>query len=619
MSDLSYTQYLLKKQQILMAGQPALPTEFEVIVIGTGLEESIVAASVARNGHSVLHIDTKDYYGEAWAAFNLKGIQEWKEDLSKVQSDEVPKEELEKLLKEGEKLHILDRNSSISDVKESWFVDDDNEENQEIETDEKTDAVPDPTEVKTEAEGTLKPESTLDPEDNVESKDESVEVAEKQVERSSSQEKKKNTWTKSQIMNERMFNLDLTPRLLYSRGSMVDLLIQSNISRYTEFKSVTRVLTVLNGMLEHVPSSRADVFATRHVSVVEKRILMKYLTFCLSYQDNPEVFEAYQSRPYYDFLKHQKLTENLIHFVIHSIAMVDKSINTLDGLKATQKFLASLGRFGNTPFLYSSFGSGELPQAFCRLCAVFGGTYYLGRSIDAIITDANDNCIGILSNGLRISCQKLVMRGQTCPPDLRSNGEAVEEVIERRICLINESILPSEKEQLTFVSCPPANANDGFTFVTEAGHGACVCPRGMYCLHLTKKSSGNGESTSLQQSFDSIMPNAQSKLLWSLDFKVATETFSSIEACQNSLYLTSGPHFELDYDRTIASARQLYFDMYPEEPFLPRAPDPEEIILGETEAEEENPTEEEEKHTKEEEKHTEETSSIENKKEIVHE
>lgn len=612
MSDLSYTQYLLKKQQILMAGQPALPTEFEVIVIGTGLEESIVAASVARNGHSVLHIDTKDYYGEEWAAFNLKGIQEWKDDLSKVQSDEVPKAELEKLLKEGEKLHILDRNSSIKDVKESWFVDDDNEGTEVIEIEEKTDATE---EVNTEA--TTEGESNLEPEGDQESNGESVKVEEKQVEQSASQEKKKNTWTKSKIMNERMFNLDLTPRLLYSRGAMVDLLIQSNISRYTEFKSVTRVLTVLNGMLEHVPSSRADVFATRHVSVVEKRILMKYLTFCINYQENPEVFEAFQSRPYYDFLKHQKLTENLIHFVIHSIAMVDKSINTLDGLKATQKFLASLGRFGNTPFLYSSFGSGELPQAFCRLCAVFGGTYYLGRSIDAIITDANDNCIGILSNGLRISCKKLVMRGQTCPPDLRSNSEATSgEVIERRICLINESILPSEKEQLTFVSCPPANANDSYTFVMEAGHGACVCPRGMYCLHLTKKSS-DGESTSLQQSFDSIMPNAQSKLLWSLDFKVATETFSSIEACQNSLYLTSGPHFELDYDRTIASARQLYFDMYPEEPFLPRAPDPEEIILGETEAEPE--PEEEEKLAEEEEKQTEEASSLEDKEEPVNE
>jgi len=55
-----------------MAGQPDLPTDYEVIVIGTGLEESIVAAAVARNGHSVLHIDTKDYYGEDWASFNFR-------------------------------------------------------------------------------------------------------------------------------------------------------------------------------------------------------------------------------------------------------------------------------------------------------------------------------------------------------------------------------------------------------------------------------------------------------------------------------------------------------------------------------------------------------------------
>ena len=63
----------------------------------------------------------------------------------------------------------------------------------------------------------------------------------------------------------------------------------------------------------------------------------------------------------------------------------------------------------------------DILQAYCRLCAVFGGTYYLGRSIEAIITDAsgNGNCVGIVSNGLRINCQKLVMRGQTCPPDLK--------------------------------------------------------------------------------------------------------------------------------------------------------------------------------------------------------
>ena len=98
---------------------------------------------------------------------------------------------------------------------------------------------------------------------------------------------------------------------------------------------------------------------------------MKYLKFCIDYQNHPEVYENYVNRSYHDFLKHEKLTDNLIHFVMYSIAMVKPDINTLDGLEATQKFLSSLGRFGNTPFLYSSFGSGELPQVILTLLIMF--------------------------------------------------------------------------------------------------------------------------------------------------------------------------------------------------------------------------------------------------------
>ena len=36
------------------------------------------------------------------------------------------------------------------------------------------------------------------------------------------------------------------------------------------------------------------------------------------------------------------------------------------GLERTQKFLKSVGRYGNTAFLWSLYGSGELPQSFCR-------------------------------------------------------------------------------------------------------------------------------------------------------------------------------------------------------------------------------------------------------------
>ena len=90
-------------------------------------------------------------------------------------------------------------------------------------------------------------------------------------------------------------------------------------------------------------------------------------------------------------------------------------------------------------------------------------------------------------------------------------------------------------------------------------------------------------------------------MLWTLDFNITTENFEATKSTEpnsnQSLFLTSGPHFELDYDITIENARNLYANMFPEEPFLPRAPDPEEIILGGDPAGEEEQDENPEKNS----------------------
>jgi RAB protein geranylgeranyltransferase component A len=39
-------------------GDDRLPESFDVVVIGTGVTESIVSAAVSRNGHTVLHLTT---------------------------------------------------------------------------------------------------------------------------------------------------------------------------------------------------------------------------------------------------------------------------------------------------------------------------------------------------------------------------------------------------------------------------------------------------------------------------------------------------------------------------------------------------------------------------------
>lgn len=46
--------------------------------------------------------------------------------------------------------------------------------------------------------------------------------------------------------------------------------------------------------------------------------------------------------------------------------MSNEQINCIDGIKNTKKFLSSLGRYGNTPFLFPMYGCGEIPQCFCR-------------------------------------------------------------------------------------------------------------------------------------------------------------------------------------------------------------------------------------------------------------
>lgn len=47
----------------------------------------------------------------------------------------------------------------------------------------------------------------------------------------------------------------------------------------------------------------------------------------------------------------------------------------------------------------------------------------------------------------------------------------------------------------------------------------------------------------------------------------------------SNCYVACGPFFELDYDQSIQQAKKLFTQIFENEEFLPRAPDPEEIII----------------------------------------
>ncbi|KAK2586255.1 hypothetical protein KPH14_001511 [Odynerus spinipes] len=569
-----------------------LPTEYDVVVVGTGMTESIVAAAASRIGKKVLHLDSNEYYGGLWATFNFDGLQKWIEDLktakNAIRDTKIDVEDGETFLKAS------DQYSTVENIEETWYISNDADLPVLSSKDTQTDGIGD-------SGSNDGAEKTDD--DNTEKK----EIVKH--------------WSIDRIKKEyRRFNIDLAPKLLFARGKLVELLISSNIARYAEFRAVSRVATYMDGKLTQVPCSRADVFANKTVSVVEKRMLMQLLTSCMEQgADSPE-FDGFRDKTFLEYLNTKSLTPIVQHYVVQAIAMVTDKTSCRDGVNRTKHFLNSLGRYGNTPFLWPMYGSGELPQCFCRLCAVFGGVYCLKRQLDGVVIK-EDKCKAIITGKQRLALEHLVVGQGHLPPEIVAfEGE---QQISRGIFITDRSIMQGEKENLTLLYYPPEEPGQEPVTLIELGPSTNACPQGLFMVHMTCKrtktakedleymvkkflrsemvepSAGRSSTDSHTQTvspdkrhlqegdtkdYEQNEEHLKPQILWSLFLNLPASDIKLNDTAPSNIYLCSGPDLELDFDFAVDQAKEIFKSMYPDEDFLPRAPDPEEIVLEGDEA-----------------------------------
>ncbi|KAK6172220.1 hypothetical protein SNE40_015931 [Patella caerulea] len=643
-----------------------LPTEFDFVVLGTGLPESILAAAVSRIGYKVLHLDRNDHYSDQWASFNLRAIErfaEKKEGKNKEEKDYGDKiEESETLVR------IPTADSLVENIRVKYYipeyqecmmlVEDMNkllapkEDDKNTETGNNDDtgngiAKPDETQQTAETDGSQvgisdSHESTKSVDtpipitddntrntattdnatthnatttnnatttDNVGTNDTS-ETSTSHTQNSTTDgsateetttksdqplRKKKKIWTKGELQDSwRAFNIDLAPKLLYSSGKMVELLISSDVAKYCEFRTVSRVLTQHNQYIEKIPCSRADVFSSKDVSMLDKRKLMKFLEWCAGYHKNPEEYEEYKNQTFLEVLKSRKLSEKLQNIISNAIAMVTQDTSTEEGLKKTQVFLQSVGRYGNTPFLFPLYGSGELPQAFCRLCAVFGGIYCLQMTADALIINKENKCEAIItSEGQRISCKWLIMGSSYSPKQYITTDNKRQ--LSRCILFTDKSLLHSESQELSLLWVPPSDHNIHPITVLELPQSAMVCPKDLYIVHLTTEGSGDPEadfspfvsqylSTDGQTQNDE--PTEKPSILWSGYFSQQVYRVNE-KTCDvpSNIFILDGPSSDIHMDDPVLQAKEIFKHICPDEDFLPKPPHPDDIIyVDETEA-----------------------------------
>jgi len=205
----------------------------------------------------------------------------------------------------------------------------------------------------------------------------------------------------------RQYSICLQPSIIPSTGPFIASLVASGVAKYSGFCLLDCVgLHDPTGRVKQVPGSKEDIFKSKEISLVEKRRLMRFLTFAAGEFEDKKELEGKQGVPFLEFLQTTfSLNEEMASIITYALAFCASPLGkhlelfsgiielesscileaTLPTLLRLRTFLRSTGRYGPSPFLIGHYGGmGDIAQGFCRAAAVSGGVYILGRKITAV-------------------------------------------------------------------------------------------------------------------------------------------------------------------------------------------------------------------------------------------
>ncbi|KAL2012606.1 hypothetical protein VTN00DRAFT_131 [Thermoascus crustaceus] len=305
-------------------------------------------------------------------------------------------------------------------------------------------------------------------------------------------------WKKYGRAND--WNIDLVPKLLMANGDLNRILLATDVTKYLEFRQIAGSYVQQGSgkqaTVAKVPSNADEALRSSLMGLFEKRRAKKFLEWVGEYnEDDPKTHlglntKSCTMREVYDKFSLEDPTRD---FIGHSMALYqsDAYITTQGMVKETvdriRLYVNSMALYGKSPYIYPLYGLGELPQAFARLSAIYGGTYMLNTGVDEVLYE-NGKVSGIKATmkdrdepgkdmKFTTKTKKIIADPSYFPEKRKETGQ----YLLKAICVLKHPIDKTDSSDSLQLIIPQSQVkrdHDIYVAMVSSAHN--VCPKGYY-------------------------------------------------------------------------------------------------------------------------------------------
>lgn len=292
----------------------------------------------------------------------------------------------------------------------------------------------------------------------------------------------------SDLGRDRDYALDLVPKFIIASGELTNMLVHTEVTRYLELKQIAGSFVYRDGKVSKVPSNEMEAIRSPLMGLFEKRRMKNFFQFLQNWKDNdPATHQGINLDTDSMNVLYTKfgLEPGTQDFIGHAMALyLDDDYKTKPARPTYDRIIlytSSMARYGKSPYIYPQYGLGELPQAFARLSAIYGGTYMLDKKIDEIVTDADGKFVGVRSGEEIVRAKQVIGDASYFGAGQETSGGKVRVIEEgkvvRAICILKHPIPGTDDADSAQIVIPQNQVkrrNDIYIACVSATHHVCA-------------------------------------------------------------------------------------------------------------------------------------------------